>query len=221
MTTAPTKTNSAEDLEILNLVEEEYRFYKDEVIDIHNTTLLLYDRLPDGMLGDIRDCFGHLCDAVTRTEQTFEKRRSNVENAHRHLRRFILDCYKIQCIWYRDQLRAFDKKYRWSNLNDVRDGRFRPEYTELRDSAKNAFQKAQRAERPGNNDRALEGDSLDDVYELYERALNDYMKTLRYIEEARPAVERVAYKDIRRTVISVLGWVISAVLAIISIKMAK
>lgn len=144
MTAAPTETYSAEDLEILSLVEAEYQFYKNDAINIYNATLLMYDRLPDGMLADIRDCFGHLCDAVTRKEQTFEERHSNVKNAHRHLRRFILDCYKLQCIWYRRQLRMFDQKYRWSNLNDVRDGKFRPEYTQLRDSAKKAFQRAPR-----------------------------------------------------------------------------
>lgn len=215
MTDAPTKTYSDKDLLILNLVDGEYRFYTEEVINIQNDTLLMYDYLPDGMLSDIRDCFGHLCDAVTRTDQPFEKRRSNVENAHKHLRRFILDCYKIQCIWYRNQLRAFDNKYRWSNLSDVRDGKFQPEYIRLKNAAKDAFRQAQRTERPGNNDRTQDVEWIDDVYAQYEYALAAYTETLRYLEEARPAVERVAHKDIRRTVISVLGWTFGIIMTIV------
>lgn len=224
MTDAQIETYSAEDLEIFGLVEAEYRFYQEDVTGVQNDTLLLYDRLPDGMLGDIRDCFGHLCDAVTRTDQPLEKRRSNVENAHKHLRRFILDCYKIQCIWYRNQLGAFDQKYRWSDLSDVHDGQFRPEYTRLKADAKNAFREAQRAERPGNNDRSEELEHLDDVYALYESALAAYVDSLLYVEEAMPAVERAAHKDTRRTVISVLGWafgiIMTILMTVVSIKFA-
>lgn len=141
MIDAQVEAYSAEDLKVFSLVNAEYRFYKEDVTNVLNDTLLLYDRLPDGMLSDIRDCFGHLCDAATRTDQPLEKRCSNIVNAHNHLRRFILDCYKIQCIWYRQQLRAFDHKYRWSDLSDVRDGQFRSEYTCLKVAAKKHSEK--------------------------------------------------------------------------------
>lgn len=229
MTDAQVETYSADDLEIFGLANAEYRFYQKDVIDALNDTLLMYDKLPDAMLGDIRDCFGHICDAVTRTDQPLEKRRSNINNAHNHLRRFILDCYKLQCIWFRQQLRAFDRKYRWSDLSDVHDGQFRPEYTRLKADAKDAFKMAQRVERPGNNDRAeeqerLEDDDgaeerkhLEDVYALYEKALKAYGDALEYVEKSMPAVERAAHKDTRRTVFSVLGWVIGIGLAVAGI----
>lgn len=225
MTDTQTETYSAEDLEILELVKAEYLFYEEDVTNALNETLLMYDRLPDGMLSDIRDCFGHLCDAVTRTTQDVEKRRANVENAHKHLRRFILDCYKLQCIWYRHQLEAFDQKYRWSNLSDVHDGEFRPEYTRLKGEAKKAFRAAQKIERPGNNDRAEELERLEDVYALYEGALAAYAEALVYVEDAMPAVERAAHKDTRRTVLSVLGWIIgigmTIAMTVVSIAAAK
>lgn len=208
MTETRTETYSAEDLEIFDLVKAEYRFYTEDVTNALNDTLLLYDLLPDGLLGDVRDCFGHLCDAVMRTDQTMEKRRSNVTNAHKHLRRAILDCYKLQCIWYREQLRDFDRKYRWSDLSDVDNGEFRPEYTRLKQAATDAFKAAKKAERPGNNDRAEELEQLGDVYTLYEAALAAYSDTQVYLKKSRPAVERVAHRDIRRTVFSVLGWII-------------
>lgn len=225
MTDAQTKAFSDEDLKVFDLVNEEYRFYKEDVTKVLNDTLLLYDCVPDGMLGDIRDCFGHICDAVTRTDQPLEKRCSNIDNAHRHLRRFILDCYKLQCIWYRRQLHAFDNKYRWSNLSDVRDGQFRSEYTRLKTVARSTFRKAQKMERPGNNDRVEELGHLEDVYALYENALTDYIDTLLYVENALPAVERVAHKDVRRTVISVLGWIIgigmTIAMTVVSIILTK
>lgn len=225
MTDAQIEKYSAEDLKVFGLVNAEYRFYMEDVTNVLNDTTLMYDQLPDGMLGDIRDCFGHLCDAVMRTDQPLEKRCSNIDNAHNHLRRFILDCYKLQCIWYRDQLRDFDDKYRWSDLSDVRDGQFRSEYTRLKGAAKNAFQEAQRAERPGNNDRIEELEHLDDVYALYEKALVAYLEAFLYVEETLPAVERAAHKDTRRTVISVLGWIIgigmTIAMAVVSIVLTK
>lgn len=217
MTAAPSETYSAEDLAILHLVQAEFQYYKEDVTENLNNTTLLYDRLPDGMLSDIRDCFGHLCDAVTRTDQPEEKRRSNVENAHRHLRRVNLDCYKIQCIWYRDQLREFDRKYRWTNLSDVHDGKFQPEYLQKKKTARDAFKLAQRTECPGNNDRGEELERFeDDVYGLYEKALVAYTECLRYIVDARAAVERVAHKDTRRTVLTFFGWAFGIVMTIVT-----
>ena len=222
MSVAPPETYSAEDLEILRLVHAEFQYYKEDVTENLNDTTMLYDRLPDGMLSDIRDCFGHLCDAVTRTDQPAEQRRSNVENAHRHLRRVNLDCYKIQCIWYRDQLREFDRKYRWTNLSDVHDGKFRPEYHWRKEAARKAFRLAQHTERPGNNDRIEElGELGDDVYRLYEKALAAYLDTLRYITDARPAVERVAHKDTRRTVLTFLGWAFGIFMTIVTAFVCK
>jgi hypothetical protein len=58
---------------------------------------------------------------------------------------------------------------------------------------------------------------MGEVYTAYTKAFNSYSDTVDYIDANMDKVERAAHNDRRRTIISVLGWIISIVLAIASL----
>ncbi len=41
-----------------------------------------------------------------------------------HMRRIYLDCYKLMCIWFRDYIKKFHKKYFFLDWQNVTDGDF-------------------------------------------------------------------------------------------------
>lgn len=203
---------SSVDTEISELIRSEYVFYREEVKPFTDAVDLAFDRIPDGMLSEIRDFVGHLADAATDSDCPKEARMGNIRDAHTHLRRVLLDCYKLLCISLRDSIKDFDRQYRWSNLSDVQDGKFVPNYTKLKQAAKYAAKAAKKAERLGRNDKSESG--LGEVYEKYLAAYNAYCDVTDYIEQNIEFVQRAAHKDVRRTIFSVLGWGISIAFAI-------
>ena len=205
---------TCDDTAVANEIKKEYDFYQKEVKPVVDLVELLYDAIPKGLLNEVRSFTGHICDASIRNDISVEKRLANVNNAHSHLRRIILDCYKLMCLWYREEIRIFDKKYRWSDLADVRDGEFVPEYSHLKKEAKNAFLDAKKAERPGNNDRD-KADDLGKVYHKYLSAYNAYVAVYDYLDKCDSAVRRAAHKDTRRKVVAVLGWIVGIVATVI------
>ena len=205
---------TCDDTAVANEIKKEYNFYRNEVKPILDLVEFLYDAIPDGLLNEVRSFTGHICDASARDDITVEQRLANVDNAHSHLRRIILDCYKLMCLWYREEIRIFDKKYRWSDLAGVRDGAFVSHYSSLKKAAKDAFLDAKKAERPGNNDRD-KADDLGEVYHKYLSAYNAYVAVYDYLDECDSAVQQAAHKDIRRRVLTVVGWIVSIVVTIL------
>lgn len=201
-----TAVMSPEGIEIAELIQKEYSFYREEVKPFTDAVDIAFDHIPIGTLSEIRDFTGHLADAATGFDCTEEERKGNIRDAHTHLRRVLLDCYKFLCISLRDDVKGFDRKYRWSNLSDVRDGEFVPKYTKLKQAAKRAAKAAKKVERLGRNTKSEDG--LGEVYDKYLETYNAYCDVTEYIENSIEAVQRAAHKDIRRTIFSVLGWVI-------------
>lgn len=199
---------------VLQAIEDAYSFYAQELKQMVDMVEMHYDAIPDGMLSEIRSMTGHMCDATVRKDEPLENRLANVNSAVTHMRRIYLDCYKLMCIWFRNYVKNFYKKYFFLDWQSVTDGDFIRKFSELKKNAKNNYKKAKDAERPGKNDRDKE-DNLGEVYFAYMEAFNSYIEVVDYIEKNEERVERAAHNDRRKTVISFLGWIIGIIATII------
>lgn len=217
------------------LIETEYRFYTEELIPYIDLVEVYFGAIPDGLLNEIRKFTGHISSATIEKDDTSEVRIENINAAHKHLRRILLDCYKLMCIHQQDYIKTFQKKYRCFNTNDVDDGRFDVELHKKTKQAEKAFKKAKDADNTGKNDKlarryTLESDlptkeslvsELDNVYEKYCEAYNIFCEATNYIDEHFEGVVRIAKKHILSKVISFAGWVISIGLAILLFFLQK
>lgn len=203
-----------DDEKVLQAIEDCYIFYTEDLKQMVDMVEIHYDSIPDGMLSEIRSMTGHLCDATIRKNESLEKRLANVKSAHTHMRRIYLDCYKLMCIYYRNYIKNFNKKYFFIDWQNVTDGDFIRKLASLKKIAKNKYNQAKTIERPGKNDRDKENE-LGDVYTFYMDAFNAYSDAVEYIEKNLEKVERVAHQDRRKTIFSFLGWIIGIIATII------
>lgn len=214
---------------IQSLIEREYSFYTNELIPYIDLVEVYFGAVPDGLLNEIRMFTGHISSATIETNDKPEVRIENINAAHKHLRRILLDCYKLMCIHQQDYIKTFKKKYKYFNTNDVDDGKFDVELHNRCKLADDAFKKAKDADNTGKNDKSVRSysidsdvcksenivDELDDVYEKYCDAYNSFCEAVSYIDLHYEGVMRVAKKHIMSKIISFLGWVISIILSII------
>lgn len=209
-------------------IEREYTFYSKEVVPYIDLVEVYFGAIPDGLLNEIRKFTGHIASAAIEKSDKSAVRIENVNAAHSHLRRILLDCYKLMCIHQQDYIKEFRRKYRYYNTNDVDDGRFDVELHKKSRAADVAFKNAKDADNTGKNDKTGKTysidsdvsfddsfvDELDDVYEKYCEAYNVFCQTVEYIDDHFEGVVRVAKKHIKEKVFSFAGWAISIVLAI-------
>ena len=109
---------------VLQAIEDAYSFYAQELKQMVDMVEMHYDAIPDGMLSEIRSMTGHMCDATIRKNEPLENRVANVNSAVTHMRRIYLDCYKLMCIWCRNYIKKFHKKYFFLDWQSVTDGDF-------------------------------------------------------------------------------------------------
>lgn len=191
-----------DNLEVLEAVRKEYYIYCYDVKQYVDMVEMYFDATPSGLAYEVRAFTGHIGDAIIRTDQSLDQRIKNVEDAHSHLRRITLDCLKMIGIWQRDQVKAFDKKYRWTDLSDVNDGNFVKTYSARKKHAQECFHHAKSAERPGKNDQ----NSVDseNVYKLYLDMYNANTEVLKFLDDSCDAVARVAARSKRQKIINVI-----------------
>lgn len=121
---------------VLQAIEDAYSFYAQELKQMVDMVEMHYDAIPDGMLSEIRSMTGHMCDATVRKDEPLENRLANVNSAVTHMRRIYLDCYKLMCIWFRNYVKKFYKKYFFLDWQSVTDGDFIRKFSELKKNAK-------------------------------------------------------------------------------------
>lgn len=228
-------------------IEEEYSFYCNTIKPFVNAVEVYYGAVPDGLLNEVRNFVGHIAVATINYNDPIELRLKNVDASHTHLRRVLLDCYKLMCIYKQDYIKAFNRKFKYFNISDVDDGNFCVKLKKFSDAADEAFKEAKSSDSPGknqkepaqiqkdgsdptdktfekamssdsNDENAKKNDNADDVYEKYQEAFNAYCTAADYIDEHFEGVIRVATKHVIGKVIGVLGWVITFVLALLSLR---
>lgn len=211
------------------LIECEYKFYTNELIPYIDLVEVYFGAIPDGLLNEIRKFTGHISSATIEVDDKSEVRIENINAAHKHLRRILLDCYKLMCIHQQDYIKTFRSKYRFFNTHDVDDGKFDVELHRKVKKADKSFKAAKHTDNTGKNDKLARSysldseiptdgsvvDELDDVYEKYCDAYNAFCEAVDYIDKHYEGVVRVAKKHIFSTILSFLGWAISIVLSIV------
>ena len=214
------KSGGAGDLspcdEVQTRIEEEYSFYCNNIKPVVNIVEVYYGAVPDGLLNEVRNFVGHISVAAINYNDSVEFRLKNVDAAHTHLRRVLLDCYKLMCIYQQDYIKAFNRKFKYYNISDVDDGNFCVNIKKLSDLADKAFIDAKSSDSPGKNKERNDG--IDDVYEKYQEAFHAYCDVKDYINKHYEGVIRVATKHVVGKIIGVLGWVITVVLALLSLR---
>lgn len=201
--------------DIQDRINNEYKFYCNEIKPKIDLVEVYYGAVPDALLNEIRNFIGHISNAAIQNEDTIQFRIKNIDAAHTHLRRILLDCYKLMCIHQQDYIKEFNRKFKYYNISDVDDGKFLITLKNLFDSANNAFKDAKNADSTGKNEK--DPNELGDVYEKYCVAYNKYCETVQYINDHFDGVLRIAHKHVLGKVIAVLGWIITCVLAILTL----
>lgn len=138
---------------IQTLIEREYTFYSEELKPYIDAVEVYFGAVPDGLLNEIRKFVGHISSATIDVDDQPQTRVDNINAAHKHLRRILLDCYKLMCIYEQDYIKVFQRKYRFYNTNDVDDGNFDVKSHEKSRRASEAFKDAKKADSTGNNDK--------------------------------------------------------------------
>ena len=202
--------------EIQLKINKEYEFYSREVKPLVDLIEVYFGAIPDAVLNEARNFIGHIASAATETTKAPVLRLQDIEAAHTHLRRILLDCYKLMCIHQQDYIKKFKKEFKYFNISDVDDGNFLINLRKYSNDADEAFKVAKRADNTGKNPRTPE--ELGEVYEKYCIAYNTYTNAVDYINDHFDGVLRVAHKHFFGKVISVLGWLIGIVLAILSLS---
>ena len=165
-----------------------------------------YVNAPDGLLNEVRCFLGHIVDAQLHTSDSFNDRISNIDAAHTHLRRILLDCYKLLIIYYQDYINAFNQKFRWVDLSDVKDGTFINEFDNLKKIALDSFLEAKKYDRIGKNHKETEKDDV--VYQKFQDAFNNYCDVKTYIDNNYKGINRVKHRSIKRKILAVGGWIV-------------
>lgn len=216
-------------------IETEYRFYSEELVPYIDLVEVYFGAIPDGLLNEMRKFTGHISSATIDKDDAPEVRIENINAAHTHLRRILLDCFKLMCIHQQDYIKTFQKKYKYYNTSDVDDGNFDVNLHKKSKSAEDAFKRAKDADNTGKNDKSvrrytLESDiptkenfvgELDEVYEKYCEAYNAFCEVTNYIDDHFEGVVRVAKKHIFSKIISFAGWAASIGLAILLFYLQK
>ncbi len=216
---------------IQNLVDFEYKFYSKELVPYIDIVEVYFGAIPDGLLNEIRKFTGHICSASIEKTDSVEVRIDNINAAHKHLRRILLDCLKLMCIYKQDSVKQFKKRFRFFNTKDVDDGNFDVNLHKKISKAEKAFLEAKDADDTGKNDKkgfkfTTDGkiptteeivECLDEVYQKYCEASNLYDEIIEYIDSHYEGVVRVAKKAVMSKAFAFLGWAIGIVLTIYSL----
>lgn len=91
-------------------IEAEYRFYSEELVPYIDLVEVYFGAIPDGLLNEMRKFTGHISSATIDKDDAPEVRIENINAAHTHLRRILLDCFKLMCIHQQDYIKTFQKK---------------------------------------------------------------------------------------------------------------
>lgn len=124
-----------------------------------------------------------------------------IEKAHRHVVRIILDCYKYLNLALHDSLLLFERQTKNVDLTVLKNGTFYPKYKSLRTETIQTLRKA----------KCLESREIDRALELYEQSYNLYTDLELLIDEITPDVHWARVRFSVRKGLQIFLWILSAV----------
>lgn len=164
-------------------------------------------QFPVPILNEIRAFHDHIARCY-QDHYTEEQISSEIDKAKSHIKRMLLDCFKMLCFYSNDQITKFEKQYENVDLTLVSNGEFANQLTLLSHKASKLIKEAKDAESIGNF-------SL--TYELFEKAYNTYEELIQYIDDNLVNVKwvktRARNTSIKKTILTILiSGIISSIL---------
>lgn len=166
----------------------------------------VWERFPTPIYNEARALMDHLSkcfpdkDDVAPGDAEIEKQLTKAEH---HIKRMILDCYKLLNINSRQAVERFDRETRFLDLRTVdKDGNFSSEYARLSKEATELVLKAKVIEGTGNEAQ---------TYEAYEAAHIKYVELTNLIEASSGYFKRARVKKIAGW----LGWIVWSLITFI------
>lgn len=165
-----------------------------------------FERFPTPIYNEVRSFTDHLSRCFTDEGQIKDEGtiKSQCESAGHHLKRAILDCYKLLIIASRKRIEKFEKSVRYLDLRTVdSDGEFGYKFNK-------GFQEAKRLVRDAKRVEATADDLA--TYEAYQAAHNAYTEIEDHLDVSAPMIRRARF----RFFTGKLGWIITSVLSFIA-----
>ncbi|MDR0982886.1 MAG: hypothetical protein LBM07_06570 [Culturomica sp.] len=213
------KESDSDIIQLPKSVEEDlfdlFKEYNNKLQPSISVVEALRGEFPGQVLNEIRACFGHIarCFMVGRDESDCN---NDLKQAHNHITRAILDCYKIMLIYYFDEVKQFEKQYENTNLIIVDNGHFLPEFTELKQTAESKSQQAKLAEADSFSEK-------EKSYPAYKEAILAYRDVLKLIENSAQGLahanqlarKRSKEENRRSLAFAIIGAILGAIISLI------
>ena len=165
----------------------------------------LYEKFPIPIYNESRALVDHLSKCFDSSgnllsQQDIDKQ---IEKCQHHIKRMILDCYKLLNINCKEVVERFERKTRTLDLRTIdNDGSFSSEYHKLSDAAIKEVREAKKIEALGNDNN---------TYAAYEKAHNTYAQLVLLIEQNRANIDRAK----RKYIYNKFGWIIWSLITFI------
>lgn len=169
-----------------------------------------YEKFPIPIYNEIRSLTDHLsrCFDPGGSIKSEDEINKQCESAEHHIKRAILDCYKLLLIASRDRVEKFEKSTRYLDLRTIDpDGEFSHSFLNQYREAKRLVREAKRAE--ANSQRREDAFG---VYEAYQDAHNAYSRLEEYIEAKEPIIMRAKLRFFAGKV----GWIVTSIVSFIA-----
>lgn len=192
-------------------IQDLYRAYNTAIKPLIAEIEARIEHFPLPLFNEIRALHDHIarCYSDNVTSQQIEE---EVQKAHRHVVRIMLDCYKYLNLTLHDTMVLFERQTKNIDLTVLKDGTFYPQYKILRNQAIQTVRKAKTTE-------ALDTDS---ALNIYQEAYNIYTALETMIDDVSADVHWARVRFTVRKGLKILLWFVSAIASgVISIILAK
>ena len=124
-----------------------------------------YEKYPPPIFNEIRAFNDHIARCYFK-EFTEDQKKYELERADSHLKRIIFDCFKYLNVYYHDELKEFDKRYKNVNLLSINNGEFLRSYSQLRSNIKTTLKEAKKME---SRDKNVSFNKYQETYNLFKK----------------------------------------------------
>lgn len=191
-------------------IQELYRDYNTVIKPLIAEVEARSEQFPLPLFNEIRALHDHIARCYS-DDITPEQIANEIEKAHRHVIRIILDCYKCLNLTLHESLLLFERQTKHVDLTVLKDGTFYPVYKSLRIRAIQSVRKA----------KTLESADTYLALDVYQESYNLYTELETKIEDVIPDIHWARIRFTIRRGLNILLWILSAILSgIISIILA-
>lgn len=158
------------------------------------------EQFPLPLFNEIRALHDHIARCYS-DGMTLERKKKEIQKAHRHIVRIVLDCYKYLNLTLHDSLLLFERQTKNVDLTVLKNGMFYPEYKSLRIKAIQTVRKA----------KSWESMDSDSALNIYQESYNLYTQIETLIDEVLPDVHWARVRFTVRKGLQILLWILSAI----------